>query len=212
MILLIFKTLYLALFALNLIPAVLIAGWRGAVSCLIKFAVDVPMMLLGLIVIPVALLFRTPDDHLPIWAWPWDNADHGTDGDSFWLNRCGNTFWCRYQWLAIRNPTSNLGNFVLSLVTREGYTLEGDLHIGDKVASGKYQIRSGLAWEVYQIGSAYRITDTASWAARWPSLQAWLTKRRALRARIGWKIHGSAVGDRCTYVCVINPLMPYSGI
>ena len=134
---------YLVVFVLHLIPAFIVADRRGAVTCLIKFIVDVPVMLFGLIIVPIALLFRTPDDHLPKWAWLWDNSSHGADGDNFWISRCGNTFWCRYQWLALRNPTFNLGRHVLSITTSQPYTLQGDEVIGDKKASGRYWLRSG---------------------------------------------------------------------
>lgn len=187
-----------------------VAGWRGLASFAIKLF-DFAMAIAGVFIVPVALLFRTPDDHLPRWAWIWDNEDHGTDGDGFWVKRCGATFWCRYKWLAFRNPTFNLARYWLGAVVPMPVVTSGDLNIGDKVGPGKRVSRSWALYEYYKIGQPYQLAKRADWAKKLPKLQAWLIKYRCFRARIGWKLHGAAIGERVSFVYVINPLMPYSG-
>lgn len=80
----------------------------------------------GLIVVPVALLFRKPVPgtlqkftqyvgwwelvRLPKWALWWDNAYDGMLGDKrgWWNWHTGNcrSFWSMYKWAAIRNSAN----------------------------------------------------------------------------------------------------------
>lgn len=172
------------------------------VSLAIKLFIDLPMMLLGLVVVAVALPFAS-NDQLPKWGWPWDNADHGIDGDDFWIvsKGAGRGWWASYQWLALRNPTFNFSKYILGLVATGEYTYtgtpldaNGESQIGDKTGPGWSWCRMGWAWEFYYI-KPYSIFGT----------------RRCVRIRAGWKIFNKDKGERCQFVFVPNPLMTYSG-
>lgn len=173
------------------------------VSLAIKLLIDLPMMLIGLLVIGIALPF-SKDDQLPRWAWPWGNADHGNDGDSFWINEkgAGRGWWASYQWLALRNPTFNFSKYVLGLVATGAWRYSGvppldangQSQIGDKKGPGWSWIRMGWAWEFY-----YVRPYTA------------FGYRRCVRFRAGWKLFNKPKGERCQFVFAINPMMSYSG-
>jgi hypothetical protein len=76
--------------------------------------------LLGLIVVPIALLFAKKDsEHLPHWAYPWCNEWDGINGranDNAWVNRWGEEgvkkYWPRFLWSAIRNRGANLSQML----------------------------------------------------------------------------------------------------
>lgn len=99
------------------------------------FLVDLPLSLLrallavvGVFVVPVALLFRSKGDDGPErqydgwqykrlpWVFaPWDNFDYGTKGNSTYGEREAynphfheepTSFWSQWYWLAIRNPAN----------------------------------------------------------------------------------------------------------
>lgn len=194
--------------------------FRILLSVLIKLLVDLPMMLLGLLVVGIALPF-SKDDQLPWWAWPWGNADHGNDGDSFWIEDkgAGRGWWASYQWLALRNPTFNFSKYKLGLIST-GRTVYvgvpaidafGRSQIGDKKGPGWSWIRMGWAWEFYFISQPYQLCARAG---TWPIpqwLKVRLTARRCLRFRAGWKLFGKRRGEVCQFVFAPNPLMPYSG-
>lgn len=85
-------------------------------------------MALGVVVVPVALLFRTErpvsdparqaypsrkEVHLPRWAWIWDNDAEGMmSWMDEWPEMCWNgkpySFLSMFQWAAIRNPANNM--------------------------------------------------------------------------------------------------------
>lgn len=98
---------------------------------------------LGLIIVPIALIFaRKPTDvppealgsqgddweyvRLPKWAYLWDNPQVGVEGDQYWPSRypgffhifgiTKKSFFAKWWWLAIRNPISGsdtINSFVL---------------------------------------------------------------------------------------------------
>ena len=76
--------------------------------------------ILGLIVVPIALLFcNGKDEHLPHWAWPWCNEWDSINGYSnayHWEKRWGKEgarkWWPRFLWLAIRNRSANLSQLL----------------------------------------------------------------------------------------------------
>lgn len=74
----------------------------------------------GIVVVPIALLFTDKDsEHLPKWAYLWDNAWDGINGRSnthHWVKRWGTEgvkkFWPRFLWSAIRNRASNISQLL----------------------------------------------------------------------------------------------------
>lgn len=99
----------------------------------------VPVILLGLLVVPAALPFRRELAsnreglywpgwklvRLPWWAWPWDNLRDGCMGDvrgDYWFREYhGFLDWLPNKWvpfakmawwLAIRNPANNFSRFM----------------------------------------------------------------------------------------------------
>lgn len=172
------------------------------------FMVSLPVILLGLVAVPIALLFCKPEDeHLPRWAWPWDNAADGINGDGDahggWrgpehANGRERTFWWRFVWLALRNPVHNFGVFLLgwkcSNATR--YRVWGDSrtsnmnpgHPGSMYCEG---YEAGRTWPCYYL----------VW--RW-------SENRCVRAYFGWKNKNFASDGRYVqFVAVFNPFMTF---
>ena len=133
----------------------------AAIQWTIMLLIRVPLILLGLVVIPVALLYRHTEiksedgqlhefTHLPNWAWIWDNERDGATGDQagrwhrmqMWGD--SDTFMSMYWWLALRNPVNNM-RFTswLSCNTEEAAVklLGGQYYVGDA------DDRSGFGWQ-----------------------------------------------------------------
>lgn len=73
------------------------------------FLKQLPMSILGLIVVPIAYPFRK-NGKLPNWAWSWGNDEDGlyTDNPAYrpsWAKE--GSFLDAFYWLAIRNPARN---------------------------------------------------------------------------------------------------------
>ena len=112
-------------------------------------------ILLGLAVVPVALLFRSESPvidpsrqvypsrknvRLPKWAWLWDND---AEGMMSWMDEWPEMCWngepdsmlSMFQWAAIRNPANNM-RFVKGLACFlpdvSGHTFYGDEKVDDK--------------------------------------------------------------------------------
>lgn len=168
------------------------------ISFAVKLLIDLPLMLLGYILVPFALL-QEKNNHLPIWAeWCWGNKDHGNDGETFWAKRT--IGWSRfrrcYWWLAVRNPTFNWSKYILGFKsTGESKVVWGDTHpIGDTKAAGQYFAFDGWAWEYY-IVIPYTIFGF----------------KRCFRFRAGWKILGKDSGEITQFVFAPSPIHSYSG-
>lgn len=171
---------------------------RIVVSFLAKLLLDLPLMLLGWFVVPVALLFER-DNHLPGWAeFLWGNRDHGNDGEGFWARHT--VGWSRFRrcfvWLVIRNPTFNWSKYIIGLRSNgtAAIVVGATRPIGDTKGEGWYWAREGWAWEFYFI-KAYTLFGT----------------RRCLRFRAGWKILGKDAGEAAQFVFAPSPLHSYTG-
>lgn len=91
----------------------------GLFDKLWKTIVMYTAQLLGLFVVPVALLFCSrEDEHLPHWAYPWCNEWDSINGYSnrgHWEARWGSatrSYWPRFLWLAIRNRAANTSQWL----------------------------------------------------------------------------------------------------
>lgn len=158
---------------------------RVFISFLIWFFVQLPLVIIGVFIIPIMLMLG--------WAGYsslWGNLQWGAGATNPSYMKTG--FWAAYNWLALRNPTSNLGSRYLSVI-KQASMLTGNANIGDKKASGSYWIKMGLAWEYYYI-------------------KPWLWNKVCIRFRAGWKLADAALGDKCSFVFSYNPIKPYSGI
>ena len=115
-------------------------GLLYAVVWFVVFALPMSVLrvvlaLVGIFVVPVALLFAHTETspvtrrytgwqykRLPFWAWIWDNETYGTMGNHHWQEARYNplfykkpaSFWSQWYWLAIRNPTNNMAEWALS--------------------------------------------------------------------------------------------------
>jgi hypothetical protein len=120
--------------------------------------IRIPLMFLGLFVVPVALLFKTESSlkdpfteyntgrswwlvSLPRWAWIWGNDREGAKGDrrGYWdangiVWGGSDQFLNQWWWLAVRNPVNNM-RFTrgLSVNMREAKTrvLAGQQYVHD---------------------------------------------------------------------------------
>ena len=163
---------------------------RILLSLLIKLLLDIPMQVLGLFVVPIGL--KTGFTGI---LWPWGNNDHPDNGGLFWKTKCGDSWWCAYQWFALRNPTNNLSHWLGFKSEGKAIFIDGTSRkIGDTKAEGWYYLCERLAWEVYYI-KAYSVFG----------------QRKCLRVRVGWKINNADNGELCPFCFVISPFHEYSG-
>lgn len=110
-----------------------LSWWLGLV---IQSSVFIPLriaaIVLGLFVVPVALLFKKQGDlfgltvevdgetrkvfkrevHLPKWAWLWDNHEEGMSSKyQYWWdqhNGKADSYWAMVKWGCLRNPANNM--------------------------------------------------------------------------------------------------------
>lgn len=165
---------------------------RIFISFLIKLFYDLPLMLLGLILIPIGLLFEQ-DNHMPKLFWLWDNAKYGVNGGGFWRRTNGEntSFWAKYKWLALRNPTYNSSKYLISHVSTGIQSVIGNPKVSRDGDEGWYFARDGFAWE-YQYINAYQLFGS-----------------RCIKLRAGWKILNRQAGELCQFVFSFNPVIPY---
>jgi hypothetical protein len=174
-------------------------------------------MLLGLVIIPVALLFTKEKQpplstryegwkytKLPKWAWLWDNDIYGTMGNHHWTKESYNPwfyknptgFWSQWYWLAIRNPVNNMEQWALSsLDTKECSRIE---------YKGKYIIDNNIAG--YQF---VWCNDGWKYYSGLYVMMPWFKTGRALELRLGFKLKpkdNERVRERRTgMTIIINP-------
>lgn len=99
------------------LKAVLLLAW-AVPTWIVYQLINVPLMLLGLLIVPVAIAFLRervspitgkPIVDAPAWLWPWGNSEDGYDPLWYWIAR---PRWSRfrrmYTWAAIRNSVNNL--------------------------------------------------------------------------------------------------------
>ena len=130
---------------------------NAAIQSLGLLAVKLATAIVGLLVVAVALPFRTGETKqlhsshnysyewgvvtLPKWAWLWSNDSDGSLGDSrgwwaantiFGLNH--QSFFAQWWWLCIRNPANNLRYTKLMScdVSKAEITCEGASFVRDK--------------------------------------------------------------------------------
>jgi hypothetical protein len=130
-------------------------------------------------------------------SW-WGNRDHPDNGGTFWKKKCGDSFWCAYQWFALRNPAFNFGKYFCGYVSKgKSVCVAGsdDKNIGDKKREGWYYAREGWRWEIYAI-KKYSLFGN----------------QKCFRFRCGWKMAWATDGDRCAICFVVSPFHSYSGI
>lgn len=162
---------------------------RFLASLLIKLLLDMPVMVLGLMVVPTMLLLKC--DMSRTW---WGNRDHPDNGGGFWRRNCGDSIWCAFKWFALRNPSFNFGKYVLGIKAGE-YIHVGDDHVGDDKRGGSYWCYMGPWWEYMVIVPYEWNKDT----------------NRCIKLRFGWKIKNKAAGEMCQFVFVFNPVGIYTG-
>lgn len=178
---------------------------RAALQWCVKFPVELALMLLGLPIVPIALLFRIVHEEttqaftqypgtwklvtLPRWAWLWSNDRDGAWGDTrgWWdanaafkggCSAFANMFW----WLAVRNPANNTRflDWFACNVAAPGLVLTytGDRDVKDHVGMG------GLQFVRAQLGDRrwYGLYFVHEYK-RWPG--------RGMVIRLGFKIEPS---------------------
>ena len=173
---------------------------------LVSFVSD----LLGIFVVALALLFcNEKDEYLPKWAWLWDNKNDSINGDgnstSGWrgpehANGQERTYWWRYKWLALRNPSNNLCYLLGFTQTSDlTYKIVGDIDISDqpKGKSGNLYIE------------ALRNSKQRSFCYYYIKQYGKLSY--CLRIYIGWKIKNikAKEGNKAQFVFTINPVNKY---
>lgn len=167
--------------------------------------IELLLFVLGLVVIPLALPFRTvhvdtaapfidnPGNGnwmlvtLPRWAWIWSNDRDGALGDrrGWWDANAQFKGGCwsvlnMWWWLAIRNPTNNTRflKFMSVDMTTPGLTATyiGDAYVRDKVGFGGWQfVKVEAGWSTWY--GLYFVHEYKSWA------------KHGLVVRMGFKVN-----------------------
>lgn len=128
-----------------------VIGW------ILRAIAYVTLALLGLVIVPVALLFPNgaasvsdgrPIVVLPDWAWLWSNSFDGSLGDKrgWWDKHTpfglgAKHFFSQFWWLAIRNPVNNLRRTrIFSCPVSECYVdFVGQFEVADKPGKTGWQ-------------------------------------------------------------------------
>ena len=160
-------------------------------------ATSITLTIVGAVVMLPLLLFVGPLSPLPRWA-SWFDNDIEPLGDlsrkpaiiaAYGIKR----ILLRYNWLALRNPANNFGVAMAVWSTPSDRSiLRGNQKTSDQGEQG---------WKFNRM-----LNGNDTLAFEFYYVKAWGNKR-CLRVRLGWKI-----GDKpARLVCVINPLMTFTG-
>lgn len=190
---------------------------------IIWFFVCVPLMLIGMLLLPFVLPFIPKEqEFLPTWCKWFDNysgaKEDGLSGDMPYRKArkaAGHTwlFWERYYWLALRNPInyfsySKLGHIIQwnPTILKWNQKLKGKTavgvgdigpHLGQGLLLAELLDSKGLVWEVYWI-KAYNLFGF----------------KRCIRFRAGHKMglsHWLHPAKHLQWVLTINPFQKYTG-
>lgn len=161
------------------------------------------LIVLGLFVVPVALLFTRggtsvsdgrPIEILPDWAWLWSNDFDGTLGDKrrWWdvhapFGLGAHHFFSKFIWLAVRNPVNNLRRTSMFSCPVDMCYIDfaGKATVEDKPGMGGWQFVQAEHARTEQVWSGFY------WVHEWSAT-------RALVVRVGFKIkpsHDESVGE-----------------
>lgn len=184
------------------------------------------LWLIGLFVVPVALLFakdkpgtELPNGwalrQLPWWAYLWSNKDDGSLGDKEgnWAHKDlerhdfsrARKFWSQYRWLALRNPVHNL---CLTWLYNANFNRIKSINY-----AGGYDVDNRYNEDVRSVKSGFNVV----WASgSWLYLRCginlikrWGNSDRCLRIRLGYKVlpkHCDGLRpDRVTWTMTISP-------
>ena len=185
-----------------------VLGWTVAL------ALRIPIAIIGLIVVPIGLLFSVYDESkaqpftqhnterfwyhvgLPKWLWLWSNDRDGAKGDKrgWWdanvtFGENSDSFVAQFWWMAVRNPANNLRFtpfFSVNLAEYPVQLLAGQEHVDDDDDG------SGLGWQFCVVrGSIFKYYSFWYLSQEMPT---WLTKvfpslhEHVFQIRIGHKI------------------------
>jgi hypothetical protein len=174
------------------------------VKYLILVLLDWLLAILGLVIVPIALLF-TPRKatNLPRWAWLWDNDVDGLNGDSGWQDKHPETyssFFWRFWWLAIRNRTTNFGRRIAGYTLTTQPFFKGNPFIGN--GKGK-PTGWTFIWVPREAFCFYLVAP-------------WFNGKKCLRIYLGWKcLPDNSKGvpiwkpARCSLVYSISPFATF---
>lgn len=153
---------------------------------LVLFIFRAVAVILGLLVVPIAYLFRKQltdrTEAFPKWAWLWDNEQDGIYGPP-WFGRytgLNKGFRRCYWWTAIRNPANNMRFIDLFNVTHQDnitHKIYGNYETPDpKVA----RQMGGKVWHLTLV------RQKGVWYFSFWLIKAFKNKRH-FRIRLGWK-------------------------
>jgi len=177
-----------------------LAGLFGFVHwSFLFFGLRLPLIILGFLAIPIAYPFRT-DNHLPKWAWIWDNDQDGIYGPH-WFHKGNENFRSCWLWSAVRNPVNNM-RFAIGLNREDGF--DDSYMFGDEgiPTPKKARIFKRATWHLTLIRVGW-LWHMSFWYIK-P-----LSNLKHFRIRIGWKCTPDWVHD----INISKPeTLKYSGI
>lgn len=180
--------------------------FRFVSHCITFFVACLPLMILGIFIIPIAIMFSDNNSYkLPfLFRW-WDCADlyaFGRDTSEYrTIYKQGS--WARYKWLCFRNPINYFDYIHLGLLWNgfENYTYYNskDNDVGDDGRAGFRYI------EVLHNDSYFY---EYCWVYRYP-----FNRKACFRYRMGWKIaNNDNPRGTCSQWCLtISPYRYFNG-
>ncbi|MBZ0104646.1 MAG: hypothetical protein K8H84_03355 [Sulfuricella denitrificans] len=182
----------------------------------LRALLNIPMWMLGLIVVPLALSTRKPgDEHLPRWAMLWDEPTYGINGDPYWrgpdhANGHEREFLWRLRWL-MRNSLGGWSHFVMGFHYSRIRAIKWS---GDVATANRPIGHSGTL-------NITVLLDDGSERNCWYIVRQWGNSSRCFRFYCGYKLKdvldyylrvGKLPTDRDAYVQDVfspNPLMGF---
>lgn len=171
-------------------------------SAFARALLNIPLWLLSLVVVPLALAFcRREDEHLPRWAWWWDEPTYGINGDPYWngadnANGHEREYLWRLRWL-FRNSLGGWSHYVMGIPYEQ---IIGIRYFGDPDTSNKPKGRSGRVIVEVALRNG-DIRQCLYYVHRWGN------SSHCLRAYIGYKLM-----DVLHKVIARHPARPSDGV
>lgn len=187
----------------------------NVLEILIKYILVIAYMILGLVILPVAVLFRTyqdsinPESNKEKFSNKWIDKIYGNRWDGFGdiyykRDHPVDTYWSRLNWCMLRNPTHNLSE---DMGVQDKLIVKSVITGNPKVTDDPFEENTGLkiqeCWD--SNGNYYPMYY---YCKMWKQILPLYKGDRGFRLLMGYKnFCVKQVNERYTYnfVCTITP-------